>query len=318
VGDGLEGAQRLVELDPLLRVLDGHLEGALGAAHGLGGQQDDPVVHHFVPGGPAGAGRADAFACVDPHAVEVDAVLGVGAEALLLRERDTARGGVHEQQVYARVAAREHEQPVRATREGDVALRATEPEPAAIVLRAQLHALGSIAAVGLEPRGGQDRLAGRDLRQPGLLLRFAARGEQRTGRQYGADEVGGRRERATEFLVDEGRLEDRLARPAVALGQQHAHQPQLPELLPECVGVALRIVLHLADDIRWAVLGQHAPRHVAEHLLLFAEIQVHRLPLFLSRPTSSSRGFPSWLPASRFAGPMISSLADPPDSLSPA
>ena len=60
VGDGLEGAEGLVELHAVLGVLHRDLERALRAAHGLGRQQDDAVVHDGVPGLPAGARRADA------------------------------------------------------------------------------------------------------------------------------------------------------------------------------------------------------------------------------------------------------------------
>ena len=136
----------------------------------------------------------------DAHAVEVDLVLRVGREAALLRQRHAVRARVDEEQVDRRRAP----SPVRASTTSRVAagerhvpLRAGEHEAVAVGLRARLHALRAEAAVRLEPRGREDRLARRRSRgSHALLLLVGARREQRAGRQHRAHEVR-RRARAT-------------------------------------------------------------------------------------------------------------------------
>ena len=56
-------------------------------------------------------------------------------------------------------------------------------------------------------------------------------------------------ERAPELRVDDHRVEHRHAAAAVLLGQRHAEQAELGELLPELVGVADRVVLHRSDHV---------------------------------------------------------------------
>jgi hypothetical protein len=266
VRDRLEGAERLVELLALLRVLHRDLERALGAAHGLRREQHDAGLQRALEAGPAALRRADARGGRHAHAVERELVLGVGAERELLLLRDPRRRGIDEEEVDLLVAgprAREHEELRRCARESDVALLPVEPEPVSVRCGPQLHAARAEGAVRLEPGRRDDRLARRDAREPRLLLRLAAGVQQDRRRQDGAREVRGRRERAAELFVHDHGLEQRLPRAAEDLGDQDPRHADLGELLPERLGKPDRIVLGASHHLDRGVLGEHAAQHVA-------------------------------------------------------
>ena len=119
-------------------------------------QVDQPV--------PAGPMRASAGTRTS---IEVDAVLRVGRDRHLLRERDARRVARYEEQIDVggtRAGAREHDEHVGRAGEADVALGAGEEEPVAVRVRVELHAARPEAAVRLEPGRRKDRGTGRDLR----------------------------------------------------------------------------------------------------------------------------------------------------------
>ena len=83
----------------------------------------------------------------------------------------------------------------------------TKPSPSAVAV--DLHAARAEAVVRLEPRGRDDRVAGRDLRQPLLLLLVGAGAQQHARAHHRAHEVRRRRQRAAELLVDDDAVEHR-------------------------------------------------------------------------------------------------------------
>ena len=112
----------------------------------------------------------------------------------------------------------QNEQARRGAREQHVPLPPGDPIVVAIALGGELNAARTEPVVRFEPGGGQDRLAGRDLRQPRRLLFLARRALQRAAAQHAADEVRGGGEGPAELLVHDGRVEQGLARAAVGLG----------------------------------------------------------------------------------------------------
>ena len=111
MGERLERPERLVELDPLLRVLDRLLEAAIRASDGRCGQQHDSVVHHVVPGRPAAAGGPDPIVGRDANVVEVDLVVGLAALGEQLPQLDALALGIHQEEVDAGLGASEHDEP---------------------------------------------------------------------------------------------------------------------------------------------------------------------------------------------------------------
>ncbi len=174
VGQRLEGPERLVELLAVLGVLHGDLQGVLGPAHGLGRGQDDPVVHDRVPGRPAAARRrrcgrravtrtwSRSTRYWASEAMDICWVRVTPGAAGSTRNRSTASAAVAG-------PGQDHQRGGRLG-EGHVALGAGEDEPVAVGHRPDLDALGPEAVLGLEPRRGQDGLAGDDAGQPLLLL----------------------------------------------------------------------------------------------------------------------------------------------------
>ena len=211
----------------------------------------------------------------DLHAVEVDAVLRVGRDRHQLGERDAGGLRVDEEQRRSLGGPGEHEQPVGGLGERDVALHPVEPPAVTVGGRGQLHTLRPEAARRLEPRGRDDRIAGRDPRQPLGPLGVRPRPREHAPAHHRAHEVRRWRQRAPELGVDDDRVEHGHAAAAVLLGQRHAEQAEVGELLPELVGVPDRVVLHLAHDVEAAVPGAHPGNGLAEHLLLGREVEIH-------------------------------------------
>ena len=75
-------------------------------------------------------------------------------------------------------------------------------------------------------------------------------------------------------LLDRDRVGERVgAAAAVLLGDGHAHQPELGELLDELVGEAV-LAVELLGDGRDLLLGE-LPDRAADELVLFGEVEVH-------------------------------------------
>jgi hypothetical protein len=94
-----------------------------------------------------------------------------------------------------------------------------------------------------------------------------------------------RRQRAAELVVEDRRLEQRLAAAAVGLRDQDPDEALLRELLPETVGIAAGVVLEGAHDVDRGVLRAEGAHHVAQNAVLFGEVEIHALmlPLLIDR-----------------------------------
>ncbi len=152
-------------------------------------------------------------------------------------------------------------------------------QPVTVGLGPQLHAPRTRTVLGLQPRRGEDGLAGDDARQPRLLLLGVAGAGQCPAGEDRADEVGRGRDGPTELLVEHHGLERRHARAAVLLGELQPDQVEMGELLPQFGRVPRGIVLELADHAERAGGGEEAPHRLTEHLLLGAEGQVQHVVL---------------------------------------
>ena len=85
---------------------------------------------------------------------------------------------------------------------------------------------------------------------------------------------------AAKLLIQGDALNQRHARTPVLVGQQEPNEVELAQLLPQGGGVANRVVLHLADDVEWAMTGQDVARRLAQELLFLVEVEIkHEVPL---------------------------------------
>ena len=62
---------------------------------------------------------------------------------------------------------------------------------------------------------------------------------------------------------------------AVLLGQDEPHPAELGHLLPQLAGEADLVLHHLADEGHGRFLREEVARRAAQHLLLFAEAEIH-------------------------------------------
>jgi hypothetical protein len=170
---------------------------------------------------------------VDP--IEIHPELGVRRDGHLLGQGDAGSGGVDHEQVHVGgsiARAGQDDQTAGRLGEGHVALGARQDEPIAVRLRPDPDALGPEAVLGLQPRRGEDSLAGDDMGQPLLLLGLAARPGQDPAGQDGTHEVGGRGQRAAELLVEHHALDGGHARSAELLGKRQPDEIEVGQLLP--------------------------------------------------------------------------------------
>src|SRR4029434_5095090 len=86
-----------------------------------------------------------------------------------------------------------------------------------------------------------------------------------------------RRERATELLRDQRELEPAESSAAIFVGHRRAQPTHLRHALPERVAVGAIALQHAAAHVDPAVLGEIIARRLLEQLLVFGEIEVHRL-----------------------------------------
>ena len=154
--------------------------------------------------------------------------------------------------------------------------------------RASCTPSGPKPPLRLEPGRREDRLARGDARQPASAS--APRCPPRAARPRRS-----RRSRSAATAPARGRAPRRRSPPRAAPGPTPPYssgisrpmRPSSAELLPELRGVAHRVVLHRAHDLERRVLRAHAAHHLAQHLLLFAEVEIHAA--LLRRATASSR-----------------------------
>ncbi len=200
--------------------------------------------------------------------------------------------------------------PVRATTYqvvGDVAvaheeLGAVEDVVVAVLLGGKLHALGVEAGRGLGEGQRPDLLAGGDARQVLLLLGVGAGLENRQGGDGRRDEGAGH-QGAAELFDQDDQVHESEAGAAVRVRNGQALPALVGHLLPQVGRVALLVLFHVAHVLLGALLLQEVTREIAEHLLLFAESQVHYAVLLMTymRP-NETRGYQA--PAANLPRPL--------------
>ena len=178
VGDGLEGAERLVELLAVLGVLHGDLERAVAGPDRPRSEEDHGLVEHRGPRRPAGAGLADALGRGTRTPSSSTWYWVSDAIGQLLGERDPVGLRVDEEQVDVGSAS-----PVRASTSSRSAAAANgtchlvpvSAKPAAVVAARVRTPGGPKPLSGSSHAGREDRLARGDPGQPLGLLRVGAR-----------------------------------------------------------------------------------------------------------------------------------------------
>ena len=141
--------------------------------------------------------------------------------------------------------------------------------------RLERDALRVPARARLELRQRDAQRARCELREQLLLLHRAAALEQRDAAQDHRREERAGLHDAAHLLEDDDQVDEVEARAAVLLGQDEAHPAEPRHLLPLLVAEAPLVLHHLADVGHGAFLGEEVARRLAEHLLLFAEAEVH-------------------------------------------
>ena len=289
----LELGDAPAELDALLGVLDGLLDGSLGQTQGLGGNTDTAAVQGLH-------GDTEALALLAQQAVLGDnAVLhnqltGGGALdahlLLVLAHGEAGVGALHDEggDLLLLAAAlvggnagdgKDHEH-VGVAGVGDEDLGAVEDPVLPLLVQ---HGGGLLAlGIGAGARLGQaeraDPLAGAQLGQVILLLLLGAvliDGSAAQGGVGGDDNAGGAADLA--HLLDGHDIGQNVrAGAAVLLGEIDAHHPQLRHLLDGFLGERLVLVHPLGQGLDF-IFGE-VTVHLAEHFLLSGKVQIHLLP----------------------------------------
>ena len=281
--DGLERADRLAELLPDLRVLDGHVEAGFGAADLFGRERGGRTIEHVGDRAPREPFVAETRGSRNAHGIEHDLGLTTGH----VDGREEAAG--HALRIAGNREERHSLDPVRAFRaRGDeqeargvsvehVGLRAAEHVVATVLRRGRGDRARIPAAIRLGVRERRRELARRDARKELLLLLASAGDEERVD-----PETHGREERSTEEraagLLEQRNEIDRAEAEAVVFLGNHEREPS--ELLGHArpgLGVVAELGLHRGPNL----LGRRFAREeaacgLAELVLLVGESEVHR------------------------------------------
>ena len=272
--DRLERTDRPAEGDAVERVVAAHLQRAVGAADLLERGEHRGAVEHLAQQAPAFTGRAERLGLA-----VLERQLGLVARRVDAGERpglDAA--GLQVNQVEpdiglaaARAVARHDDGEIGNRAVGDRGLDAIEHA----VGGGELDALRRRIARPLEQRQRADRFAGRDLRQPLLLLRVAAGEQQRLGGEIHRGRERHRRHRPAHFLGDHAQFEMTRAGTAEFFRNRDPEKAHLRKALPEVLVVGRLALQHGAHRFRRALLGKETPRLVAKLLLVVGEFEVH-------------------------------------------
>ena len=141
---------------------------------------------------------------------------------------------------------------------------------------AQLADIGLAGAFGQRQRA--DRLAARQLRQPRLLLRLAAAGDDRLAGEIDRGGERHRRQRRAQLLGQHAQPEMAEARAAVLLGDRRAGPAHGGDLLPQRLVVGLGPFQDAPHRRRGAALAQEFACLLAQLLQVVAEIEIHARP----------------------------------------
>ncbi|MDT4858071.1 hypothetical protein FQZ97_925220 [compost metagenome] len=130
-------------------------------------------------------------------------------------------------------------------------------------------------ALGFLQGHRQPQLAhGHPRQQRGALVGVAQLLEQAGAMHLGV-QVGLQAQVAAQLGHHQHAVHPAAAQAAVLFGQRHRAQSQLAELLPERRAEALRAAMEVLALLEAVVVPGQAGHRVLQHLLLFAEVEVH-------------------------------------------
>ena len=121
------------------------------------------------------------------------------------------------------------------------------------------------------PIASPDAISGK----PFLLLRLAAREQDRFGGEIDRRRKRHRRQRAAHFLGDHAEFEMARAGAAKFLGDRDAEKAHLGKALPQFAVIGRLAVEHGAHRLGRAFFGEKFSRLVAQLLLFVGEIEIH-------------------------------------------
>ena len=280
--DRLVAGDGAAEGEPLEGVVLGHLQGAVGAAGLLEGQEDGGPVQDLLDQGQALAGTAQALG---RDLVEDQP----GRVAGRIQGRERLAGHPGGRQV-------DEEEPQLATLPrqdqgmgGDTAVgnRDLGPRKAPALDGGTDRGAGE-GARPFRSRQGTDDLAGGDPGQDSSLLGLGPGQHDRLSQHIDGGGEGDGGHGPAQFLCDDAELKPAQAQPAVFLRNGRAQPALSGHGLPEIWVPGRRgIVEDLAHPARGAVGLEEAPRLVLEKLLVLGEIEIHglaRLPAPVRHP----------------------------------
>ena len=277
MGQGLKGADRLVELFPLFGILHGDVERLLRRTHRIRAQQRQAFQQRLAPDLPAGVLPPNAVVGGNDHVGKRDFVLGVRCHGLLLLELHARCISVHQEKVQGlRVVAGPYQDQELVGRlpVEHVPLDTIQAVPVGGDLRPHLHPLRAEPVARLEPGRSDDRLP-RTKALEQRLLRIGAGVADGRHRHDGALEDRPRCEAAPELFEDDDAIEQGQPHAAVLLGQTHGEKARFLHLLPELPGKSEGVVFQFPDIVGGAGISTQGLDHVPEGLLLFCKLQIH-------------------------------------------
>ena len=289
----LELADALTELDALLGVLDGFLNGALAQTQSLRSDTDTAAVQGLHSDLEAVALLAQQTILGDNAILEDQVAGGRTADThllLVLALREAGIGALDDEGrdllhgtallVGGLAGNSDDNEDVGNVTVGDEALGAVQDPVLAGLIQdsSGLLALSVGTSAGLGQTEGADPLA---LAQLGQILHLlflgtmlkdgsaAQRGVSRDDNGSGAADLG-------QLFHSHGVSQNVSASAAVLLGEVDAHHAQLSHLLDGLHGEALFLIDLLGQGLDFGL--RKLTVHFAEHLMLFAQNEIHKLP----------------------------------------
>ncbi|MNM81729.1 hypothetical protein D3C81_937400 [compost metagenome] len=279
---GLERADRHAELLAFPGVGNGVGEHLLHHADRLGAQRQHGFVEYRFEQLQALVLLADQYGNRHANVVEPDFRGPPAIDGGVILGADAGAVPVHQQQADAvavaafAVGAHTHQQVGRPRRAEHHGLVAAHYVSVAIAPRAGLDVVQAMPAAGLALRPGDAHIAGHDGGDYPLGQFTAGTLEQPAADHHGG-QVGLQHEGAAEGLHDDLVLDHAAAKPTERLGECGGENAQLAgERLPAFGAPALRRSHGRHAPVEAVLLVQIAREHVAQHLLLIAELEIHR------------------------------------------
>ena len=292
--DGLESSHRPAELRALLGVFHGHFQHRFRAA-----QHFQTLAGHRPLQSPLDKGPPPIYCAQNGigrrlHPLQDNLALAVGGYG---RQRvDGQAGGVgrDQEQGYAlgRVggfgSAGGDQQQVGGMGLGDKEFGPVDAESAALPGGGSGNSPGFISSAGLGQSQGQQQLAAAQAGQDFLFLRGGAGVQDGEAAEDDGGEKGAGQQGAAGFLEEDGQVQKIAAGAAVLFGKGYPRPAQAGQLPPQLRGIAAFLRLHFPHQGQGTFLGQKLPGAVLEHLLNFAQPQIH-LPTPAAAPKRPAR-----------------------------